>query len=697
MCCNKTFLIAFIWLAALSFSPAQVQNPDHSVFQVTDSKTRKWLLYKHNDEILYRTITARAFTLLEEREKKVASLESAQAWENYREALRKRFYPSMEKFKRTPLNACITGTIQKKTYSVEKVLFESHPGFYVTACFFIPKKRQKPAPAVVYLSGHSALAFRSPTYQHIILNLVDKGFIVFAVDPIGQGERLQYVDPLTNKSRIGGPTTEHSYAGAQTLLTGTSLTDYFIWDGVRALDYLAIRKEVDMTRIGMTGRSGGGTQTAMIAAYDERVYAAAPECYITDFKRLLQSIGPQDAEQNPWHAILLGFDHPDFFHLRAPRPSLIITTTIDFFSQQGARETFAEAKKFYTTLGHPAEIRMVEDFGVHTSTKKNRERMYAFFQKYLKNPGDSTDKEVEIFAPEKLWVTKTGQVGTSLEGKTVFDLNLQYFERKQVDPDNLREKVMEVAGITFDRRLTSAVFSGKIPGDTFEIEKYFLENDRDAFALPVWKIKAPGGPVTKILLWMHPGGKEKILESRMLKAFIGAGYTIITPDLAGTGELRDASFRGDGFVQKVPFNYTFGAHLAGLSIAGIQAQELDLVMQFIDPKNSGKVQVAVIAERQMASPLLHYAVIRDPFRRMVLLDPLTSWESLIHERYYDPMWAFYVPPGCLPYYDFEDLLSLLPEGSYRLVNPVTSTEYTEKKDYDAKKILTFLEKGVSGE
>ena len=91
---------------------------------------------------------------------------------------------------------------------------------------------------MIYACGHTELGFRSDTYQHVILNLVDKGFIVLAFDPLGQGERLQYPDADTGKSKVGGPTKEHSFAGVQTLLTGTSLTDYFVWDGIRVLDYL---------------------------------------------------------------------------------------------------------------------------------------------------------------------------------------------------------------------------------------------------------------------------------------------------------------------------------------------------------------------------------------------------------------------------------------------------------------------------
>src|SRR5690606_6078198 len=153
-------------------------------------------------------------------------------------------------------------------------------------------------------------------------------------DPVGQGERLEYFDPKTGKSSVGGPTIEHSYPGAQAFVTGSSQARYMIWDGIRGVDYLLSRKEVDSDRIGITGRSGGGTQSAYIAAFDERIKAAAPENYITSFTRLFQSIGPQDAEQNFPSGIISGLDHADLLSVRAPKPGLMITTTRDMFSIQ---------------------------------------------------------------------------------------------------------------------------------------------------------------------------------------------------------------------------------------------------------------------------------------------------------------------------------------------------------------------------
>ena len=186
------------------------------------------------------------------------------------------------------------------------------------------------------------------------------------------------------------------------------------------MDFLLTKKEVDPGRIGITGMSGGGTQTSMIAAFDDRIYAAAPECYITNFTRLLESIGPQDAEQVPYNGIKKGIDQPDLLLLRAPKPTLIVTATNDFFSIQGARETLAEVQKIYTILGKPENISTVEDMGEHGPTLKNREAICQFFQKYLLLPGDKNFVKGDFFTEKDLWVTETGQVATSSEWENSF-------------------------------------------------------------------------------------------------------------------------------------------------------------------------------------------------------------------------------------------------------------------------------------
>ncbi len=646
-----------IFLIFISISIiATGQNNSRSVFNSNKGAESKWLLYKNNNQALYKIITNEALELLDAREQHIETLQNRQDWQNYTNFLKSNMFPPLNKFERASLNAKITGTLERDNFKVEKIVFESHPGFYVTAAMFIPKKRQKPAPTVIYCSGHTELGFRSEAYQRIIINLVEKGFIVFSFDPIGQGERSQYFDAQSKKSNIGGPTTEHSYAGAQTLLTGTSLTEYFIWDGVRALDYLETRKEVDMKRIGITGRSGGGTQSAMIAAYDDRIYAAAPECYITNYRRLLQSIGPQDAEQNPFRFIKNGFDHPDFIHVRVPKPTLIVTTTHDFFSQQGARETYAEVQKSYSAFGKPDNIQFTVDMGTHESTKNNRETVYAFFQKHLNLPGDKTDREIDPFSLEELWATSTGQVSTSHKGETVFSLNKKYYTKEELDEKELQEKIIELSGVQFQRKLKSAVFTGKFNTKNYEVEKYFLENNTNDYALPVYLIRNNGSSSGKTLIFLSSEGKISITENKQIDQYLKEGFNIISADLPGIGELADPEFKGDGFVKGVPFNYTFGAQLVGKSIPGIQAEAIDLLVQFVQQSFPSSI-IEAATEGDLSTAMIIYASQKKELNKIHLHNALKFDEQFIETEYYNPADAYNIVPGSLSYFNFNDIIS----------------------------------------
>jgi len=311
---------------------------------------------------------------------------------------------------KTPLNAKITGRLDRPDFYVEKVVFESMPGLKVTGCLFLPKDREEKTPAILFCSGHSGNAFRAVHYQNVILNLVHKGFIVFAFDPIGQGERLQYLDVDTQKSSIGGSTKEHSYVNNQCFISGSSVARYFIWDGIRALDYLVSRSEVDKDRLGCHGLSGGGTQTAYIASIDERVKTAAIAGYITKFEWLLKTQGVADGEQNLYQSWAHGFDLPDLIQIRAPNPTLMMVTTRDFFPIRGAREAYRESLGIYNAYHRPGCLQIVEDDYRHGYTQKTRETMYAFFQKHLDLPGDANEAEVDFFTEAELIVSRSGQV-----------------------------------------------------------------------------------------------------------------------------------------------------------------------------------------------------------------------------------------------------------------------------------------------
>ncbi len=633
---------------------------------------------------LYGHIDHLARQCIDDRSVQVDKLSSVEDWKRYLQQQQAQLKAPLAKFEKHDLNPQACGTVIKDNYTVEKLVFESHPGFYVTASLFIPSGKAFPLPAVFYATGHSPTAFRRDVYQISILNLVEKGFVVFTIDPIGQGERTQYLDSTTHQSKIGGTTHEHSYAGGQCFLAGYSINDYFVWDGIRALDYLAQRPEVDPARIGMTGRSGGGQQTAVLAAVDERIYAAAPECYITNHRRLFESIGPQDAEQNIYEVLKLGLDHPDFLSVRVPKPTLMVTTTEDFFSIQGARETFDEVKDVYQRFGQPDHLTMVESTGFHASTRPNREAMYRFFQKHLNLPGDPSDVARELLSCEELRITPTGQVATSYNSKSVFDLNRHVAENLiaqraiQTAPDLMKrrpallDKAYTLSGMDTTRTLGAAVFTGKVEEKAYQIEKYFLESKEVDYPLPFVVIKSTTTRPRATLLYVSAQGKQELLEDRgQIQRYLQQGYAIVAPDLIGTGELKSPP-RGDAFIQGYSYNLWVGANLVGKSIAGFQASDLHLLLRYLQTASELPTDsITAVVKDEAVSSYLHFAPFhRESIRKTILINPLVSYQSVINTRYYDPRYLWTAVPGAVQHYDLEQLMASLAPSELYLINPV---------------------------
>jgi hypothetical protein len=305
-----------------------------------------------------------------------------------------------------PLNAKISGKIDAKDYTIERLTFESLPKFLVTANLFLPKKPGK-HPGIVFPLGHWEQG--KPAAQYMAANLAKKGFAVIAYDPIGQGERQQGYDPRTNRALAGGGTEQHFMAGANAILINESFARYRIWDAKRAIDYLVSRPEVDAERIGATGCSGGGTVTTYISALDPRIKVSAPACYMNSFR--LVFTGPVgDSEQSPVNFIGAGLDETDYVELFAPKPWLIGSTELDFFTPAGARIVYEEARRWYSIFGAEDKVKWVVGPGGHGTPTKVREAIYEWMMKWLNVEGSAKDEDVPMFPDHELWAMPKGQV-----------------------------------------------------------------------------------------------------------------------------------------------------------------------------------------------------------------------------------------------------------------------------------------------
>jgi len=211
---------------------------------------------------------------------------------------------------------------------------------------------------------------------------------------------------------------------------------------------------------------------------------------------------------------------------------------------------------------------------------------------------------------------------------------------------SLSEKLLNVTP-------SAPVKPGKYFSAETEIEKYFLETDKNDFVLPVYLIH-PKNSNGKTLLWLSPKGKTAITEHEHFNFYLSEGFNIITADLPGIGELYDPEFAGDGFIQGVPFNYTFGANLAGLSIPGIHAEAIDLVVQFAQQKlKNNKLQA--ITEGVLSTAMLVFLSQKNVFTKVEFNNPLKFNTNFIETEYYDPKLAYHIIPGSLSYFDFEEI------------------------------------------
>jgi len=697
----KNIFILFFSILILKVIQSTAQD-DVSLFNY-------WQYYSDIENVQYNYFCRAAFEQLDEREMVVSHLKSKEDWMNRQELVRNKLTRLIGPFpEKTSLNARVTGTLKRDGYRVEKVIYESIPGYYVTAALFIPDIINGKAPAILNAIGHSIQSFRRDIYQHVIINLVKKGFIVLTYDQIGQGERLQYYDEELGKSRLSS-TSEHSYPGGQCFISGYSPAKYFIWDGIRGIDYLLTRNEVDPDRIGMTGLSGGGTSTAYIAAVDERIYAAAPTCFITNYKYLFKSRGPQDAEQNLYHFISEGLDHADLIELRAPKPTLIVSTTRDFFSIQGARETYREAKIAFGALGVKDRLQMAEEDNDHGFIKKNNEATYAFFQKHLNNAGDSADVEVEIIPEMDLQVTETGQLATSLKGETLYSLNKKQIEKQVAKLETSRndidkhikkatDKARKISGMDYPQQFGEAIFSGRTVNEDYNQEKYLISGSGE-YMIPLVLFIPKKNSKNETILLLHEHGKEYAVNNDSLaKQLLANGYAVLLGDLPGIGEMGPGYLKGDAYINGVSYNQWFAGILTGKSIVGLRAEDIIRMVHFIKANLSGFHPVSAISVGVLGSELLHAAAVEKDIQKIGLIQPFLSFAEIALTREYKPSFIPSTVSGAIEEYDLPDLMSSLCPRKLIIIDPL-SGDGQKAEELQAKKGILFptkvyLTKGV---
>jgi dienelactone hydrolase len=445
----------------------------------------------------------------------------------------------------------------------------------------------------------------------------------------------------------------------QCFLAGQSIAKYFIWDGIRAVDYLQTRPEVDPGRIGITGRSGGGTLSAYIAAFDKRIKACATENYVTSERRLLQSRGPQDGEQNLYHWLADGTALGDLLVMMMPRPTLLVATTRDIFSIQGTREVYQEVARGYAAFGREDDFRMVEDNAAHASTKKNNDSIYSFFHHYLSLAQHGSAGHTDAMPAEKLYDTKTGLVTTSLGSKTVFDLNKAVAEKlyqkilkaRAEDKDHLLQVKQRSAGLCGYRKPGAppeVIYRGSYQRDGYTVGMYALKKP-EGYVIPVLVARPDSGGQYRPVIYIHPGGKEEgIAPGGTIEKMVRRGSIVAAPDLLGMGETKP--------VLRFPAEASLECILIGRSLVGIQAGDIATVSRFIQHLPGVRGNVSAVAFGEECPALLHTAAYDTSLSSIALVRAPVSYFNITQTKLYanDPSFTWGVA-GALTAYDLPGL------------------------------------------
>ena len=318
---------------------------------------------------------------------------------------------------RTPLNARTVGSFERPRYRVEKVVYESQPNFHISGTLYIPTVGQPPFPGVLYQMGHTTNGKGDATYQLCCQTLAGLGYLVLGFDPMGQGERTYYPGRTPSRSRLGAD-EEHTFPARQMLFKGISSTWLQTWDAVRSLDYLASHPLVDPKRLASTGQSGGGTNTMLLAAVDDRLAAAVVSSGNTENVACANFNPPgstDDGEQNLVASAPVDFDRWDLLYPIAPKPLLVMVSQRDFFGTYSPNyltsgiEEFQKLQRVYRTLGHPERIAWFDTPLPHGFSFDLRMQMYNWFERWIKGESQPVPEEPVIQAETEEALFRFGQ------------------------------------------------------------------------------------------------------------------------------------------------------------------------------------------------------------------------------------------------------------------------------------------------
>ena len=537
---------------------------------------------------------------------------------------------------RSPLNVRTVGAFERERYRVEKLVYESRPGLFVTANLYLPKTGTAPYPGVLFQMGHSAPGKAYPLYQRCCQGLVQLGYVVLAFDPIGQGERSSRATPPRS------PTQEHSMVGHKMLLVGETATGAMLWDAMRSLDVLVAHPQVDGRRLASTGQSGGGTLTMILAAMDERLAAAAVSSGNTENFALEPFLAPgssDDAEQDLIGSGPLGFDRWDMLWPMAPKPLLVAVSAHDFFGtyspayERSGREEFAKLARAYETLGARDKIEYFEEPLPHSLSYPMRMAVYNWFERHLNHATRSIEEEPPTNPEndETLWCGKTGVAERDFGGTSPARLVAERARsiRTPERPGDLRA----LLGMDAAPREPKLEIRRRTRYRNCEVLAVEVQTARQVWC-PAW-VFVPKRAWSRMLLAIEPTGRNGAWqEEELYDQIASAGIAVCAPDVRGVGDLQGQFAPGAvGYARghASEDQYAWASLILGHSLLGQRTTDIAAYAQAL-AREYPRAEVVLAARERMTVPALCAAALEPRVAKVYLARHLASWRSVAEDE-----------------------------------------------------------------